>query len=174
MEESKMSTEEKTESTKLQSHLNNLIMSLSSLIFQADNYHMHILSKIQTQCQDKGRDPADHAIAPPLQLWGNFEVGKENIPPLLLFCLQPYPTVKLTSLSLLFVAVLSNRMNEPRGRRWERQSETEGKKCTEYSITKQDRGGSNVFLVDVAVQMCRTDANRMCEYRPVNQINHLF
>lgn len=62
---------------------NNLIMLLSSLIFQANDYHMqtHILNKMKTECKDKETDPADRALAPPLQLRGNFAARRgENTP----------------------------------------------------------------------------------------------
>lgn len=39
---------------------NNLIMSLSSLIFQANDYHMqtHLLCKTEARSKDRGRDSA--------------------------------------------------------------------------------------------------------------------
>lgn len=62
---------------------NNLIMSLSSLSFQANDYHMqtHALGKIKTEREDKGTDPADRAAAPPLQLRGNFAARREENTP---------------------------------------------------------------------------------------------
>ncbi len=116
---------------------NNLIMSRSSLIFQANNYHMqrHILGKIKTREQIP---PIVHQL-----LICNCEAilqrGKEKILPLLASSLQHYPTES-------FVALLSNRANELRGRRWERGRErerergTEKKKSTQYSITRHDGG----------------------------------
>lgn len=48
---------------------NNLIMSLSSLISQANDCHM----QTHIKCKDEGADPADRAPAPPpLPLRGNF------------------------------------------------------------------------------------------------------
>lgn len=122
---------------------NNLIMSLSSLSFQANDYHMQTrtLGKIKTARRDKGTDPADRAVAPPLQLRGNFAARRgENTPASSVLSLQHYPTESSRRLSPLFVAALSNRANELRGRRWERLSGTERGK-NPLSILLQDKMG---------------------------------
>lgn len=150
---------------------NNLIMSRSSLIFQANNYHMqrHILSKIKTREQIL---PIVHWL-----LLCNYEAillrGKEKILPLPLSSLQHYPTKSSQCLFPLFVALLSNRANELRGRRWERGIEWKrGKKNNSVFYYKTKRGGA--FLKAVGEWGCRIDANRMCRYWPENQINRLF
>lgn len=101
-----MQTEWETQRRELRKTADNLIVSLSILIFQHTySVKLRLSAKIL---------PMVHWL-----LLGNceaiFQLGEEKIPPLLPSSLQRYPTENSQHLGPLFVAALSNRANELRG-----------------------------------------------------------